>query len=247
MSVKSLGAALLILATALLPDQQVPVVVKHAGALRNIMHENDLSAKIDLNSLSEREHLYALGALENLKGEILIMDSKPYIATAEDEQVSIEQNFDHKASLLVYSEVRAWKSLEIPDGLEDKASLETFIVEMAQDLNIDTEQAFPFLIEGLCQEVQYHIINWPEGDTEHSHQKHKTSGPHGSLENSKVRVLGFFSRHHTGVFTHHSSHLHLHFISDEGHLAGHVDELALKAGMVLKLPVAKDYWDLEWL
>ena len=39
------------------------------------MHHGDLSSKIDLMELENLENLYALGAVEQLKGEILIMNS----------------------------------------------------------------------------------------------------------------------------------------------------------------------------
>ena len=44
--------------------------VAFKGALKNIMHKGDLSANISLSELADIDHLYALGAVENLKGEI---------------------------------------------------------------------------------------------------------------------------------------------------------------------------------
>ena len=43
--------------------------VKYFGALKNMMHKGDVSAKADLSDFENSEHLYAIGALENLKGE----------------------------------------------------------------------------------------------------------------------------------------------------------------------------------
>ena len=52
--------------------------VEYNGALKNMMHKGDVSAKADLKDFETSEHFYALGALENLKGEIQIFDSKPF-------------------------------------------------------------------------------------------------------------------------------------------------------------------------
>lgn len=234
-----LGAALLG-GLALVADQSKGIEVQYAGALRNIMHGNDLRAKVELGDFAETPNFYALGALENLKGEILILDSKPYLATTVDDEIAINQNFDAKATLLVYSQVKAWKSIEIPDGIESISELETFLVESVEEQGLDPEIPFPFLIEGQAVSLQYHVINWPDGDTEHSHKKHQTSGPHGTLENLEVEILGFHSTKHTGIYTHHSSNVHMHFKNMEANYSGHVDQLSLKAGMVLKLPMEVD-------
>ena len=60
-------------------DKTVGTDVEFYGALRNMMHKGDISAKYDLRNLKKTTHLYALGALENLKGEIMILDSTPFI------------------------------------------------------------------------------------------------------------------------------------------------------------------------
>jgi len=46
--------------------------VEYKGALKNMMLKGDISAKADLSDFIARNHFYALGAIENLKGEIQI-------------------------------------------------------------------------------------------------------------------------------------------------------------------------------
>ena len=43
--------------------------VEYNGALKNMMHKGDISATVDLKEFENIEHFYALGAIENLKGE----------------------------------------------------------------------------------------------------------------------------------------------------------------------------------
>ena len=81
------------------------------------------------------------------------------------------------------------------------------------------------------------MINWPEGYKEHSHEKHISSGPHGTLANTAAEVLGFYSKHHHAIFTHHTTNMHLHVRTMDGQLAGHLDDLELGEGMKLLLPV----------
>jgi acetolactate decarboxylase len=58
----------------------------------------------------------------------------------------------------------------------------------------------------------------------------------GRLVGQPVTVVGFFSRHHEGVFTHMGQRTHLHVLSDDGAAMGHVDEIAVPSGAALKLP-----------
>lgn len=53
--------------------------VKNKGALMQLMSGN-LEATASLDSLQTLPHLYALGALENLKGEIQIFDGVSYVS-----------------------------------------------------------------------------------------------------------------------------------------------------------------------
>lgn len=69
------------------------------------MHKGDISAQADLTDFKNTQHFYALGAMENLKGEILILDSKPFISSVQDQELAISNSFDHKAALLVYASV----------------------------------------------------------------------------------------------------------------------------------------------
>jgi len=47
------------------------------------------------------------------------------------------------------------------------------------------------------------------------------------LNNEEVEIVGFFSTEHQGVFTHHDSFLHMHLITKDKSLMGHLDELEL--------------------
>lgn len=215
-----------------------PVTVHHRGALRNMMHQGDISAKADLRELQDREHLYALGALEKLKGELLIWDGTSYLASASGEEVVIEHTFDRKATLLVYAQVAEWTPVAVPDTVNTYSGLETFIAQAAAKKGLDLEAPFPFLLQGQIARAAWHVIDWPEGDTEHSHTKHRQSGPHGTLEQEPMDILGFYSKHHTGVFTHHTTNMHLHFRTHDGRLVGHLDNLMPQGGeLVLYVPV----------
>ena len=211
-------------------------IVEYNGALKNMMHKGDISAKVDLKKFEKTEHFYALGAIENLKGEIQIFDSEPFNTIVIDSALAFDKSFDKKATLLVYASVSKWKSINIPDKVTTYDQLESYIQLTAKKNQIKVDEAFPFLIEGTPKSFDWHVINWKDGDKEHSHKKHISSGPHGTINNERVEMLGFYSDSHHAIFTHHTTNMHIHVKTVNNRIAGHVDGLTLGKGMILKLP-----------
>ena len=213
--------------------------VEYNGALKNMMHKGDISAKVDLKEFENVEHFYALGAIENLKGEIQIFDGKSFNTMVIDSTLNFDNSFNKKATLLVYASVNKWKSIDIPDSIVTYEQLESYIGQRAMDNQIKTDEPFPFLLEGTPKSFDWHVINWKDGDMEHSHEKHVSSGLHGTINNEQVEMLGFYSDSHHAIFTHHTTNMHIHVKTIDNKTAGHVDGLTLGKGMILKLPDTK--------
>ncbi|NER14811.1 decarboxylase [Leptobacterium flavescens] len=216
-------------------DQKEVHEVFHEGALQEIMR-GEAGKDISLSVLQDKKHAYALGAIAGLKGEIQVLDGKGYISSVSGNEVFTDTTLNKKASLLVYSYVEKWKSIQVPKEVISKEQLETFVFKEAEKNDLNTEEPFAFLLEGSPERTDWHVINWTEGDSEHSHRKHKESGLNGSLYKEELTILGFYSNKHKGIFTHHSTNMHLHFVDKKKKLGGHVDDLKLGEGMILKLP-----------
>ncbi|WP_394330741.1 acetolactate decarboxylase [Cesiribacter andamanensis] len=200
------------------------------------MHKGDLSSRIHLQELAGKKNLYALGAVAGLKGEILILNGQPFVSRIEDNKLHLSQDFSDSASLLVWAQVENWQQIPIPDSVRHYAQLEHFIAAAAKAQGIDLNSPFPFMLEGPPASARWHVINWPEGEQEHSHAKHKASGLQGVVEKQSLEFLGFYSNQHHGVFTHHSTNIHLHVKTSDNTVAAHLDELEAAPGMLLKLP-----------
>ncbi|MTI30740.1 decarboxylase [Cytophagales bacterium RKSG123] len=204
--------------------------------MKTIKHQGDLSAKVALSELANKENVYALGAVEGLKGEILILNSKPYVSAVHNDHLVINQSFNKKASLLVYAQVTEWEEIPIPEEFTSFTQLEHFILKAAKESGIEIEKPFPFLIQGKAKMVKWHVINWKDGNKEHSKESHLKSGIQGTLINEKVEIVGFYSNKHHGIFTHHSQNMHLHVKARNDEIVGHLDELELQDKMILKVP-----------
>ncbi len=210
--------------------------VEYNGALKNMMQKGDISGKVELSKFKDVKNFYALGALENLKGEIQIFNSVPAISYVSNNTLKTDKTFNKRATLLVYASVEKWKDLKIPAVVITYEQLENFVKKAATENGINTEEPFPFLLEGVIQKFDWHVINWKDGDTIHTHKKHKTVGMYGTIKNKEVEMLGFYSEKHKTIFTHHTRNSHIHVNMKKNGVAGHVDDLLLDIGMTLKLP-----------
>jgi alpha-acetolactate decarboxylase len=228
-----LGGILILLLSSCKTDPEVNV--KYSGALVEIMAGN-IAGTIPLDTLKDMENAYALGALEDLKGEIQIFNGKVLNSSVNDSTVVISYSLKNNASLLVYTGVKEWIEVEIPAQFTTKDEVEKFVFDTAKEIGITIEEPFPFLLTGTAQSLSWHVINWDITDKEHTHQKHQMSGLNGTLTNATIEILGFYSDKHKGVFTHHSTNMHLHFKTQDNKLSGHVDDIVLGDKMILKLP-----------
>ena len=165
--------------------------VAYRGSLHQIMRNGDLAVVVALDSLAERRHLYGLGAMAELQGEIILWNGQPIVTSVIDNHFVTSNNFNHKAALLVYAQVPRWREIEIPVDVKDSADLEEFIGKTAKSHDNIVAMPLPFLLQGQVRDVQWHIVNWTPGDTVHTHEKHTMSGLHGRLEDQAVEIVGF--------------------------------------------------------
>lgn len=212
--------------------------VKWVGALRNVHHGIDYSGKIDLNTLADLKHLYAVGPEEGLKGEITVWDSKPLLAEINKGRIVVTNDFNRKACFLVYGQVSDWQELPVQSDASEKSVSEQ-VKSVARSHGITTDKPFVFLIKGKAKNVRLHVLNKvddiPPDGTSEQHEKAKVRF---TISDQPVEILGFYSEHHQGVFTHHDSFVHLHVRTPDNKISGHVESLELEPGSILLLPAA---------
>jgi acetolactate decarboxylase len=208
-----------------------------AGMARNVMMGTDLSAKVALDSLITQPGLYALGPVDDLQGELLVLNGIPYAADVRKDAVRVYRAADAKAPFLAYSYVTRWHTIEVTQPLADLAALQAFVARAAQGYGIPEGTPFPFLLRGSVDSIDLHIIMRNPKERKHSHEAHNKAKRKFHLANSSGELLGFYSTQHEGVFTHKGQYMHLHFISDRKDMLGHVDGLSLQQPFQLLLPM----------
>lgn len=210
-----------------------PADVSVVGEMRKVMKDDDRSAHITLDELN-RKHVYALGPVEGLNGEITIIDGQLFIShITKDREIVFTDLWTTKAAFLVSSHVSKWKKIQIPATVRTLTDLEEFIEISLKKNGLDSEKAHPFLVQGNFGTVKFHIVNGIDGTGK---RLDKVERVEFHENNAKGKLVGFFSKHHQGVFTHQGSSTHIHFVSSSKKQAGHVQELELASGCTLHLP-----------
>lgn len=227
---KKLLFVILILAGCNKPTSLTKVHV--AGDLHSIMMKNQTGASIDLHDLQPGNDLHALGAVEGLDGEILIMNGEAMITKTKADSFAVYRNFEDKAALLVYTHVSQWQETDIPEPM-NLEQLEDFIAQVGERNNL--AEPIAFKIKGTASHIEWHIINGKQMKDGQLHN-HQASGYRKLQADIEVEALGFFSKNHQGVFTHQGQFTHIHFKTGDNTTSGHVDDLSLERNSTLFIP-----------
>jgi acetolactate decarboxylase len=199
----------------------------YTGAMRNVMWKGELGGTLSLDTLADKKHLYGLGPMENLVGEILIADGKSYTSTVlNDSLMQVNESFSVRAPFFVYAQVDEWVEQPLPDSVQNLRQLNEFLTKQFSHI----KSPFAFKLTGQIEKAFIHIVNLPNGTSVRSpqdaHQGRKTF----VLHNTDGEMIGFFSTSHKGIFTHHDSNIHAHLITADKTSMGHLDEVNFIAG-----------------
>jgi acetolactate decarboxylase len=156
------GLSLLTLANCTTSEQPTSNEVIIVGEMRNVMWNGQLQGTINLDTLSSKTHLYGLGPVEYLSGEILIMDGRSFKSTVvSDSTMLVEETFDIKAPFFGYTNVSKWSEQTLPDSIQTLQQLEAYLDKETQN----SPRPFMFTLTGTVEQATIHIVNLPEGST----------------------------------------------------------------------------------
>jgi acetolactate decarboxylase len=210
-----------------------------------MMHEGQTGPAVTLAEAVAAPHTYAVGALAGLRGEVTVVDGRVWRATAGEAPgaVRVEEGAGAgAAALLVAAQVPRWQEVVLPEDVGGEA-LVARLEALAARAGLDLEQPFPLLLSGPLAEVDWHVVDGRRLEPGAGHAAHRASGASGTLRGGEGVLVGFYSRHHAGVFTHMGERLHLHLVAPASPapgagspVTGHADRVVLRAGTLLRLP-----------
>jgi len=198
------------------------------------MWKGQLAGTLDLDTITNKKNLYGLGPLEGLRGELMIIDGIAYKSTVLSEtQMEVNKTYKAKAPFFVYGYAEHFKSTVLPKSVKSLSDLEDLLDDKTKTHN----KPFLFVLKGTINNGFIHVVNLPEGSKVSSPQEAHKGQVDYHIDETEVEIVGFFSRSHQSVFTHHDTFMHLHLITKDGSMMGHLDRVEFKEGeMTLYLP-----------
>ena len=207
--------------------------VRVIGQMRRMFMAHDIGPNVELRKITQEPHLYALGPLAQLTGEITVVNGQVFVSRANGNQAIVTPDPAAKAIFLVYASVLAWRSITIPTNVATEMDLPTFV-----ERSLPAKARSPFLVRGTALRAKYHIQNYHGKAQDLTHEAHDKSKVLFELSNTPVQLVGFFSNleEDAGSFVHQGQTTHIHIISDDRKSMGHLESVMLAPGATLLLP-----------
>ncbi|MEC7264637.1 MAG: acetolactate decarboxylase [Bacteroidota bacterium] len=211
--------------------------VHNTGSMKDMGNTYDLHILLD--TISPKSHLYGMGPYDRMKGEITVIDGKPYFATAfEEGKYQVDNDWDIRSPFFVYADVKEWKVFKITSSFNCVEGIQDVVASIAKAKGYDLKQPFPFMIKGPFDELTAHIVTPRNPEVEGYREGVKSQK--FTFEETEGELVGFYSENHQGVFTHADSFVHIHYLKKDKTFMGHLDEIKTKSSSYkLYLPKRK--------
>ena len=212
--------------------------IERWGTLREALRDGQHQARVALADVA-REDVYAIGALEGLRGESTVLDGEIWISEGDEHRPVTTRGLvtDANATVLFAAEVRAWHEIMVATDV-DPSELDAYIAHQAEAAGLDPKRPFPFLVEGGLRHLSLHVLAGECPIRAHMLGKEMTSPPY-QLHSESVdgRLVGLYAADSAGILCHAGSRTHVHaLIEQDGGLIGHAETVGLAAHARLKLP-----------
>jgi acetolactate decarboxylase len=209
--------------------------VRVIGEMRRMFMAHDIGPNVALHDVLKQPHVYALGPLADLKGEITVVDGQAFASKMEAKRATVTLDPAVKAIFLVYAFVPAWRSVSIPTNIISETDLASFL-----ERSLPPNSRSAFLVHATALRARYHIQNFQGKAQDLTHEAHDNAKVFLDLSNTPVQLIGFFTNRENdgGSFVHQGQTTHIHLISDDHKSMGHLESVTLATGAKLFLPQA---------
>jgi len=218
------------------------------GKMHEAIGKQQHQGRVQLKELVERPHFFGVAALEKLQGEATIVDGKVTV-TRVDAKGQLEPSestpLDSRATLLVGAYVPSWTEHKVVANVGSE-EFDQYIADVAAKAGLKPSDPFVFTVEGEFSELRLHVIN---GACPMHARLRKIEIPKENLpfeaELDKVSgtLVGVFAKDAVGNITHPATSTHMHLVFKDTNsgkmVTGHVEQIGLLEGAVLRLPKTK--------
>jgi acetolactate decarboxylase len=211
--------------------------LSYVGRMRDIIMSGKREGVLSLRQLHHSGRPYGLGPLAGLHGEVTMLDGRITLSEVKPERrVQTRQADDATVPFFVWADVQAWRAESLPNAFSNLEELASLVG--AAGARRAMGDAFPFLITGKFSSLNFHIVD-AKADAPAGMEAHKKMQVPFELSNVTATLVGFWSTRHQGTFTQIGSNVHVHFVTDDGNFAGHVENVAAAGeASLLELPAS---------
>ena len=213
------------------------------GTMHEAIGKQNHQGRVALGTLVGQPHFFGIAALEKLQGEITIFDSDATVTgVTADGKLAPVRGDDLQATLLVGAYIPAWTEYKVESDVP-AAGFDAMIRDAAKGAGVDVSKPFVFTIEGEFSDVRMHVINGAcpmharLKKIELPKEQTPFEGEYGSV---RGRLVGVYASDAVGELTHPATSTHVHLLFEDGasgtRSTGHVEQVGLVTGAVLKLP-----------
>lgn len=225
-----------------------PMGFQHHGNFTQMMRSGQAAGQVALSQLEGVPGGWGVGALEDLRGEVIQVDGRVLVSPGSDPRGRVQPP-DAQASATLWASARVseWAQVPVPTTMGQQ-QFEAFVQEQARARKLDLEQPFVFRVTGGYSHLIWHVLTGekPAGAAgAHSPQGHgggNANQPSGQTvfrnPQASGQLVGVYSGAQLeGVVSHAGERFHLHYIDDGMEVSGHVDQYTVRAGSTLWVPL----------
>lgn len=129
------------------------------GAMKNVMWKGQLYGTINLDTISNKAHLYGIGPIEYLKGELMILDGRSFKSTVvNDTTMKVEETYNSRAPFFGYTHISKWEEHLLPDSIITLEQLQNYLNKITGTF----KRPFMFKMSGHVDEATIHVVNLPK-------------------------------------------------------------------------------------
>lgn len=201
--------------------------VEHVGQQKTVGQNADPHIKLD--TLTITKNFEGMGPVDRVNGEITVLDGKIYAAIIKNNALAIRHDNNLTAPFFVWANVQKWKKYRVEEALKGISELSTIIEKYAQKSGKSANDTFVFKIMGEVESLNYHVMNKTTDESNTEEAFRKPSVKFSTTGN--ITLLGFYTQKR-GDFTSSEQNFHIHFVSEDKQLSGHVNDIKWNANKV---------------
>jgi hypothetical protein len=222
-----------------------PAPLIRYGGMREALSQGHDEARVALTDVVAQEHVYAVGALEGIAGEITILDSVVHTTSVGTKGGLVPVDGSSlSATMLVGQAVATWQEDPVERSIAPTA-FDAAIHDAATAHRLDPSTPFVFVVAGTFIDVRLHVINGacPVHARMHGLELADDARPY-EVEVPRIEgtVVGIYAEGKVGELTHPDTRVHAHLVfvdPETGRtVTGHLERVGIAAGSVVRVPQA---------